>query len=181
MIHQYSLPESVGLVKDILKKLHRFIDEVPSKRQHGVFTPLLPAIVLLCQTFPPLSVEAIDFLLHLCRVCLINNPPGSNGNSNMGCPLLPLDTKTVLTLHASSSESQELSDKFSLPRKDKESELQSPEKSNTDDEKMAFSSSPLFVLDERLLSLKKLSLLEGAKWAFDEISKTVLMKVSCKT
>ena len=109
MIHQYSLPESVGLVKDILKKLHRFIDEVPSKRQHGVFTPLLPAIVLLCQTFPPLSVEAIDFLLHLCRVCLINNSPGSNGNSNMGCPL------------------------------------------------------------------------SGAKWAFDEISKTVLMKVSCKT
>ena len=160
VIHQYPLPESVGLVKDsIFKKLHRFIDEVPSKRQHGVFFPLLPAMVLFCQTFPPLTVEAVDFLLHLCRACLINSPPGSNGST-----LLPLDTKAVL--HASCNSQQLNTTPFNKDPKESHSN------------KMT---SPLFLLEERLASLRNLSLVEGARWAFDEISKTVLMKVSCKT
>ena len=160
VIHQYPLPESVGLVKDsIFKKLHRFIDEVPSKRQHGVFFPLLPAIVLLCQTFPPLTVEAVDFLLHLCRVCLVNSLPGYNGDA-----VLPLDTKTVL--HTSCNPQQLDTTPFNNDAKECRSN------------KMT---SPLFLLEERLEYLRNLSLVEGARWAFDEIYKTVLMKVSCKT
>ena len=61
--NQYPLPESLGVIKDILKRLHRFTEEIPSEKHHEFFTPLLPFVILFCETFPPLSVDATEFLI----------------------------------------------------------------------------------------------------------------------
>ena len=63
--NQYPLPESLGVVRDIFKHLHPLTEEIPSEKHHKVFIPLLPFVILICETFPPLSVEATDILFYL--------------------------------------------------------------------------------------------------------------------
>ena len=69
--NQYPLPEYLGVTRDIFKHLHRFTEEISSEKHHEVFIPLLSFVVLFCETFPPLNMEATDFLLHLYRIYLV--------------------------------------------------------------------------------------------------------------
>lgn len=70
MIQQYPLPEAMGITKDIFKRLTVLASEIPAKIREEYFHPLLPSVVKLCQTFPPLCSEATGFLVHLSKVCV---------------------------------------------------------------------------------------------------------------
>ena len=84
MIHQYPLPEVLPIAEDIFKRLFILANEIPDHMRESFFKPLLPSILLLSRTFPPLCSEATKFLVGLCRTC----PPSTNdvwaGNSPKG-------------------------------------------------------------------------------------------------
>ena len=67
VMKQYPLPEAMGTAKDIFKRLTVLSNEIPKSIRESYFLPVLPAIVKLCQTFPPLCSEATEFLVHLCK------------------------------------------------------------------------------------------------------------------
>ena len=64
----------MGTASDILRRLGRLTTEVPVNKRDTVFKPLLPCIVSLCGTFPPIGVEGTEFLLQLGWVCLCSQP-----------------------------------------------------------------------------------------------------------
>ena len=70
MIQQYPLPDAMGIAKDIFKRLTVLASEIPVQIREEYFQPLLPSVVKLCQTFPPLCSEATGFLVHLSNVCV---------------------------------------------------------------------------------------------------------------
>ena len=70
VIQQYPLPEAMGVAKDIFKRLMVLANEIPADMREAYFLPLLPAVVKLCQTFPPLCTEATEFLVCLSKVCV---------------------------------------------------------------------------------------------------------------
>ena len=92
--NQYPLPESLGLIRDIFKRLHRFTEEIPSEKHHEVFIPLLPFVILFCETFPPLSLEATNFLLYLCRICVVTET--ALQKNSLPIKLSPLLQKTAI-------------------------------------------------------------------------------------
>ena len=65
---KYPLPDAMGLTRSIFKKLDLLVVEVPPKKWNSFFKPILPAVVMFCQTFPPLCTEATAFLLHLSKL-----------------------------------------------------------------------------------------------------------------
>ena len=66
MIHQYPLPDAMGIVKDIFKRLTILASEIPVQIQEEYFQPLLPSVVKLCQTFLPFCSEATEFSSNVC-------------------------------------------------------------------------------------------------------------------
>ncbi len=60
----------MGIAKDILKRLSILANEIPSHLRDKYFRPLLPSLVMLCQTFPPLCTETTKFLVSLRRECM---------------------------------------------------------------------------------------------------------------
>ncbi|CAI8032929.1 Integrator complex subunit 2, partial [Geodia barretti] len=52
VVQQYPLPEALSIVDEILKFLLALANEIPSHLREDYFTPLLPALVRFCQTFP---------------------------------------------------------------------------------------------------------------------------------
>lgn len=66
---QYPLPDAMGVAQSIFKKLNHLVVEVPSSKRDMTFKPILIAVVILCETFPPFCSEAIVFLLNLCKIC----------------------------------------------------------------------------------------------------------------
>ena len=80
---QYPLPEAVGVVKDIFKRLHVLANEIPEDKRETFFKPLLPALTKFCQTFPPLCTDVTELLLHLGKLCLV-----AESNLNLACQVL---------------------------------------------------------------------------------------------
>lgn len=74
VMEQYPLPEAMGTAKDIFKRLTALSNEIPENVRESYFRPILPAVVQLCRTFPPLCTEATEFLVHLSKIsaCLDN-------------------------------------------------------------------------------------------------------------
>lgn len=78
VIHQYPVPEAMGIAKDIFKRLSVLSSELPSNVRESYFLSVLPSLALLCKTFPPLSSDATEFLVHLTKICkLAGGPLGS--------------------------------------------------------------------------------------------------------
>ena len=75
IIQQYPLPDTMGIAKDIFKKLTLLTNEIPPEMLEDYFLPLLPAVVKLCQTFPPVCSDATAFLVQLSKVCIPSNRP----------------------------------------------------------------------------------------------------------
>ena len=69
VIHQYPVPEAMGIAKDILKRLTVLSSELSSEARESYFLAVLPSLSLICQTFPPLCSEATEFLVHLSKIC----------------------------------------------------------------------------------------------------------------
>lgn len=56
----------------ILSELNELAAKVPLKVRDAFFKCILTAIIKLCECFPPLCDEAIQFLLYLCQFQSIN-------------------------------------------------------------------------------------------------------------
>ena len=67
VIHQYPVPETMGVAKGIFKRLTLLAGEIPSDMR-GYFLAILPSVLLLCQTFPPLCSDATELLVHLMKI-----------------------------------------------------------------------------------------------------------------
>eukprot|EP00731_Ephydatia_muelleri_P025979 Em0018g79a len=78
VIHHYPLTDAMGVAKDIFKQLSTLANEIPAHMREVYFLPILPAIVLFCKTFPPLSVEATNFLVTLSK---LSTSSGRNNHS----------------------------------------------------------------------------------------------------
>lgn len=77
VLAQYPLPSAADTTQLLLKKLHALLAEVPRQAHVDLFLPVLPFLVTLCQSFPPLSEETTRFLLKLGRQHLLGpaHPP----------------------------------------------------------------------------------------------------------
>ena len=139
--NQYPLPESLGVIMNIFKCLHRFTEEIPSEKHHEVFISLLPFVILFCETFLTLSVEATDFLLHLSRICLVTETASQKDS-------LPIKLSPLLQKNAIPSEQ---------PAADVDSSAPDPESINSAD--------PLFAMEAKLISS------EAAELTFNELIK----------
>lgn len=69
VIEQYPLPDAMGIARDIFNRLMVLNNEIPASVREEYFLPLLPSVVKLSKTFPPLCKEAAEFLVHLCKTC----------------------------------------------------------------------------------------------------------------
>lgn len=69
VIHQYPLPETMGIAKDIFQRLTVVSREVAADIRENYFISVLPSVSLLCKTFPPLCSDATTFLVHLTKLC----------------------------------------------------------------------------------------------------------------
>lgn len=83
MIEQYPLPDAMGIAKDIFKRLVVLNNEIPASMREEYFLPLLPSVVKLTKTFPPLCKEAAEFLVHLCKTCGASLSNKSVGTSSL--------------------------------------------------------------------------------------------------
>jgi hypothetical protein len=59
----------MGIAKDIFKRLMVLNNEIPASMREDYFLPLLPSVVKLSKTFPPLCKEAAEFLVYLSKTC----------------------------------------------------------------------------------------------------------------
>ena len=84
VIEQYPLPDAIGIAKDIFKRLMVLTNEIPASVREQYFIPILPAVVKLTKTFPPVCKEAAEFLVHLSKTCGV-----SLASENVG--MFPLD------------------------------------------------------------------------------------------
>ena len=64
----------MGIAKDIFKRLMILANEIPSSVMEQYFLPILPSVVKLAKTFPPLCKEAAEFLLQLSKTCETSLP-----------------------------------------------------------------------------------------------------------
>lgn len=71
VLAHYPLPSATDTAQLLLKKLHALLAEVPRQAHADLFLPVLPFLVTLCQSFPPLSEETTRFLLKLGRQHLL--------------------------------------------------------------------------------------------------------------
>ena len=85
VIHQYPVPESMGVAKDIFARLTLVAGEVSPEVREDYFLSVLPSLALLCKAFPPLCADAAEFLVHLTKLC---QPTGGGGGSSLA-PILP--------------------------------------------------------------------------------------------
>ena len=159
--HQYPLPDAMGVARNVFKKLNHLVVEIPLAKQEEVFKPVLPAIVIFCEAFPPLCVDATEFLLNLSKVCYVS---GSNLKSGINISSLA-KIQQPKTLDATGQP------------------VQSPKPiiQDTDQEPSPPSQDPVFGMEDKLKFLKGISLTEGAKWTFQQVVKKVVLKVSGKT
>ena len=77
VLQQYPLPEALSIAQDIFKRLKLLVSEIPTEQREQYFVPLLPAVVKLCQTFPPLCCDAVEFLVQLSKICPLDNGDSS--------------------------------------------------------------------------------------------------------
>ena len=68
VIHQYPLPETMGVARDIFQRLTVVSREVSAEVRERYFLSVLPSLALLCRTFPPLCSDATTFLVHLTKL-----------------------------------------------------------------------------------------------------------------
>ena len=153
---QYPLSDAMGVARNIFKRLDRLVIEVPSVQQDKVFKPVLPAVVTFCETFPPLCTEATSFLLHLCKVC------SSNLNFVVGI-----------------ESSLNLPEKIDSTGQHVISNVQM-KKISSQNKEPVISQDPVFGMEDKLEFLSSVSLVEGARWTFNQIVKEVVLKVSGK-
>nr|XP_037279822.1 LOW QUALITY PROTEIN: integrator complex subunit 2-like [Rhipicephalus microplus] len=67
---QYSIAKSLSIARLCINVTHTLLGVLPSYQRPLLFLPALPALVRMCQAFPPLAEDVAVLLLQLGRVCL---------------------------------------------------------------------------------------------------------------
>ena len=152
---KYPLSDAMGVACSIFKKLNHLVVEVPSTKRDITFKPILTAVIIICETFPPLCSEAIGFLLHLCKICSLSDKRSTS--SQLRIPRLGLMQETV-----NSTRQQSVVNVAEKPCEP------------------IISNDPVYGMEDKLEFLNRLSLTEGACWTFEQIVKLVALPVSGK-
>ena len=84
VVQQYPLQEALTIVDDILKRLLILTSEIPAHMREDYFTPLLPALVRFCRTFPPLCSKVTRILVELSRVSSVGEQGGKRDSRGLG-------------------------------------------------------------------------------------------------
>ncbi|CAL1297098.1 unnamed protein product [Larinioides sclopetarius] len=67
---QYAIAKSLSVAKLCINVCNTLLGVLPSSEQSKLFLPALPALVRMCETFPPLCEDVAFLLCQLGRVCL---------------------------------------------------------------------------------------------------------------
>ncbi|KAG1673893.1 Integrator complex subunit 2 [Nymphon striatum] len=62
---KYALPKALSIARLAVQVLSTLISVLSTDKHCEVFAPLLPALVRICQAFPPLCEDVVNFLLQL--------------------------------------------------------------------------------------------------------------------
>ncbi|XP_054258735.1 integrator complex subunit 2 [Macrosteles quadrilineatus] len=66
----YALPKSMSVARLAINTLSTLVTVLSSENRTELFTPALPALVRVCEAFPPLVDDVVSLLLQVGRVCL---------------------------------------------------------------------------------------------------------------
>lgn len=66
---QYALPKSLSVARLALNTLSTLLGVLPSVLRTQLFLPVLPALVRICEAFPPLVDDTVSLLMQLGRIC----------------------------------------------------------------------------------------------------------------
>lgn len=67
---QYALPKSLSVARLAINTLSTLLAVLPSWSRSELFGPCLPALVRICEAFPPLVDDVISLLMQLGRICM---------------------------------------------------------------------------------------------------------------
>ncbi|GLH03424.1 Integrator complex subunit 2 [Gryllus bimaculatus] len=67
---QYALPKSLSVARLAVNTLSTLLGVLPSASRAKLFGPSLPALVRICEAFPPLTEDVVSLLMQLGRVCV---------------------------------------------------------------------------------------------------------------
>ncbi|PNF24457.1 Integrator complex subunit 2 [Cryptotermes secundus] len=67
---QYALPKSLSVARLAINTLSTLLGVLPSWSRQELFGPCLPALVRICEAFPPLVDDVISLLMQLGRICM---------------------------------------------------------------------------------------------------------------
>lgn len=67
---QYALPKSLSVARLAINTLSTLLGVLPSWSRSELFGPCLPALVRICEAFPPLVDDVISLLMQLGRICM---------------------------------------------------------------------------------------------------------------
>ncbi|GFT54787.1 integrator complex subunit 2 [Nephila pilipes] len=67
---QYAIAKSLSVAKLCINVCNTLLGVLPSFLQSKLFLPALPALVRMCETFPPLCEDVAFLLCQLGRVCI---------------------------------------------------------------------------------------------------------------
>nr|XP_006823115.1 PREDICTED: integrator complex subunit 2-like [Saccoglossus kowalevskii] len=88
---QYALPKSLSVARLSINVMSTLLTVLPSDKRSRFFLPTLPALVRICQAFPPLYDDITSMLQQMGRICnshssVVTNKPlkqlGLNGSSH---------------------------------------------------------------------------------------------------
>ncbi|KAJ4443075.1 hypothetical protein ANN_04725 [Periplaneta americana] len=67
---QYALPKSLSVARLAINTLSTLLGVLPSWSRSELFGPCLPALVRICEAFPPLVDDVVSLLMQLGRICM---------------------------------------------------------------------------------------------------------------
>lgn len=67
---QYSITKSLSIAKLCFNVSNTLLPILPSEKIQKIFIQVLPALVRMCEPFPPLYEDAVSLLIQLSQICL---------------------------------------------------------------------------------------------------------------
>ncbi|XP_054712295.1 integrator complex subunit 2-like [Uloborus diversus] len=94
---QYAISKSLNIAKLCINVCNTLLGVLPSTMHNKLFLPALPALIRMCEAFPPLCEDVALLLCQLGRVCLSRICATSSVAPTTADLLLPMDEVNQLT------------------------------------------------------------------------------------
>ncbi|XP_015906555.1 integrator complex subunit 2 isoform X2 [Parasteatoda tepidariorum] len=88
---QYAIAKSLSVAKLCINVCYTLLGVLPSSQHRKLFLPTLPALVRMCEAFPPLCEDVAFLLCQLARVCLSRTCATSSVPPTTADLLLPVE------------------------------------------------------------------------------------------